>query len=387
MSLTESISELAKHVRSQNEYMTNEEAVRNASVEPFIRLLGFCISNLREVFPEYRVGEKNADYAILHNDKPVIVIETKKATNTLGKDDWEQLAGYFIETKARYGILTNGHNFNIYLETDPGVMSKDPFLVIDLYEFREEMVSDLQHLTKSYLDDEHAAALRQRWRKNTGSAIPVQELFEYPIHAIYLEQRLEAWLVVDSVMNWHKEIIHIRFKGELMSHTEALSKAVHLVNPNGKSSKSAWKFWRFMHPETGEDLPIREICEDVQSGGDLKKLLWHSILQPSGDCMTVVGFHADQVLLAELVREGVEQGNKRNMLTVRLQGKWLTTKGAAIAAIQCVDPAFAGTVKNGLEFWHVIDPDDGKLQQIRHIASKDKPYTDEALRQRILAFA
>ncbi len=96
---------------------------------------------------------------------------------------------------------------------------------------------------------------------------------EVPIFATHKGQRFEATLLVDEIMNWHKKAVMVRFDGELMSSVEAAKKAVRTLNPERKTGKSGLQFWKFIHPVSGEDLPIKVLCDDVQKGGEIRQQL------------------------------------------------------------------------------------------------------------------
>ncbi len=104
-------------------------------------------------------------------------------------------------------------------------------------------------------------------------AAPLSDVVEVPIFAYHKGQRLEATLLVDEVMNYHKRVVYIVFEGERMSCAAATLKALRTVNPNRKTGKSAWLFWHFRHPVSDEEMPIKIIFDDVQNGGPLRQQL------------------------------------------------------------------------------------------------------------------
>jgi predicted type IV restriction endonuclease len=80
MDFIDEIKTLAKNIPSISEKILTEEGTKNALVMPFIRILGYDPFNPNEVNPEYvadvgvKKGEK-IDYAIMKDNKPVILIE------------------------------------------------------------------------------------------------------------------------------------------------------------------------------------------------------------------------------------------------------------------------------------------------------------------------
>ena len=104
---------------------------------------------------------------------------------------------------------------------------------------------------------------------------------------------------------------------------------------------------------------------------------------PSSD-ITVYGYYEGRRFEAELLRKSIGDGLTIGGNQIRYNGKTTWLKNAAVMAIRSVDPSFepTRTYPNGFEFWHVIDPADGKEHMIRYISGWEQ--TDEALRQRVL---
>jgi type I restriction-modification system DNA methylase subunit len=74
---------------------------------------------------------------------PVIVCETKRPSHELGLDDTEQLETYLNGVgSAKYGILTNGHTFQLY-DYDPGERAVN---VIDGFDIEDVATTELDKL-------------------------------------------------------------------------------------------------------------------------------------------------------------------------------------------------------------------------------------------------
>ena len=385
-SLYAQLNGIAERVKAQRSRMTNEPVTCNVSVMPFLRALGHDDEDARQVFPEFGAdprwsGGRSVDYAILSNDKPYVVVEAKSATVNLGATQWEQLYRYFNATDSKYGILTNGLIYEFYSDHDKtNIMDRQPFLTIDMLNLDEQQVADLSPILRSSFPPDRA-------RDCEPSPVPEPDTFEYPIHAHHKGQRLRGMLLVDRVMNWHKQLILVRFMGELRAHTAAKSKAVQSIDRNGKSAVGAWSFWRFVHPVTGEDLPISEICLDVQRDSDLRKQLWESIRdsQPQADAIEVFGRYERHSFKAELLREHLKQRLWGGANCIRYNGEQMTAAIAALRAIQSVSPSHEHdpTRVNGLEFWHLIDPADGSDRPLSVISGHIGDASDDELRQRV----
>ena len=136
-----------------------EEATENALVMPFINfILGYNPFEPSEVVPEFTadVGDKKGekvDYAIMKDGKPIILFECKKHGSLLDSGHASQLYRYFIGTKARFGILTNGIIYQFFTDLDkPNIMDEKPFWEFNLLESEEELIGELKKFTKPSFD-------------------------------------------------------------------------------------------------------------------------------------------------------------------------------------------------------------------------------------------
>ncbi|MCL2789522.1 MAG: restriction endonuclease [Desulfobulbus sp.] len=88
MDFSEAIAVLADRVQKVRNNLNTEEATKTALVMPFIQTLGYDVFNPLEVVPEFiadiagKKGEK-VDYAIIQDDKPIMLIECKCCGVTL----------------------------------------------------------------------------------------------------------------------------------------------------------------------------------------------------------------------------------------------------------------------------------------------------------------
>ena len=221
MSLFDALSKISEQVKAQRDRMTNEAVTRSVSIRPFLRVLGHDADDSRQVFEEFDAdpkwaGGRKVDFAILNNDEPYILLEAKPASGNLGAKNWEQLYHYFNATESRYGILTNGLIYEFYSDRDKtNIMDRQPFLTIDLLNLDARRITDLEPIMRASFPNESGN------EDSASEPNPELDNFEYPIHGVFKGRRHEGTLVVDRVMNWHKQLILVRFKGELMAHTAA----------------------------------------------------------------------------------------------------------------------------------------------------------------------
>lgn len=155
MDFKDEIKQLADRVAKMKDKILTEEATKNAFIMPFINCLGYDIFNPLEVVPEFiadigiKKGEK-VDYAILKNDKPIILIECKHWSADLDPHN-SQLFRYFHTTTAKFGILTNGIMFRFYTDLiEHNKMDDKPFFEFRIDDIKDMQIEKLKEFHKSY---------------------------------------------------------------------------------------------------------------------------------------------------------------------------------------------------------------------------------------------
>ncbi len=159
MDFASKLNELSTMVAQRKGAIKTEEATKTAFVLPFIsKVLGYDIFDPAEVVPEYicdvgtKKGEK-IDYAILRDDNVQMLFECKKIGEDLNINHASQLFRYFHVTNARIGILTNGQKYKFFTDLDnKNKMDEKPFLELDILEIDENIISEVNKLTKASFD-------------------------------------------------------------------------------------------------------------------------------------------------------------------------------------------------------------------------------------------
>lgn len=149
--------QLADRVSSLKEQILTEEATKNAFIMPFIQMLGYDVFNPTEVIPEMdcdlikKKGEK-IDYAIMKDGEPIMLIECKHWKQDLNLHD-NQLKKYFVASKARFGLITNGIIYRFYTDlVKQNIMDDMPFLEVNMENLKESHIEELKKFHKSYFD-------------------------------------------------------------------------------------------------------------------------------------------------------------------------------------------------------------------------------------------
>ena len=151
-----------------NHTIETEEATKTSFVLPFIQMLGYDIFDPSEVVPEFTAdhgtkrGEK-VDYALLIDEKPVILIEAKRYGSNLDEENVSQLFRYFTVTETRFGILTDGIAYRFFSDLEqPNTMDHTPFFEFNMLDFTDQQVRELKLFTRdSFQLSETTDAARQ----------------------------------------------------------------------------------------------------------------------------------------------------------------------------------------------------------------------------------
>jgi len=113
-SLYELVAELNRRIQTHQDMLqANEAMTRYVLIDPLLRALGWETENPAQVHPEYRPGSGSADYALMVEDKPAIMVEAKKLGTPL-RDGVLQGINYCLQQGTPYFAVTDGRNWEVY---------------------------------------------------------------------------------------------------------------------------------------------------------------------------------------------------------------------------------------------------------------------------------
>ena len=132
----------------------NETRTRQVLIDPLLAALGWNVSDPNQVELEYDVRGRRADYALLVDAKPVVVIEAKRLGHQLVDDNSMQVMNYANTAGIDYMVVTNGDEWTMYSVFERGAIE-------------DRVVMELGILRES----SHVNALKSLslWRANVGS--------------------------------------------------------------------------------------------------------------------------------------------------------------------------------------------------------------------------
>nr|DAZ15364.1 MAG TPA: hypothetical protein [Caudoviricetes sp.] len=166
MDFKDTIQQIVEKITKQKDNIATEEATKTSFVMPVIAALGYDVFNPFEVVPEMdcdlvkRKGEK-IDYAIMKDENPILLIECKHCKQNLNLHD-TQLQRYFVASKARFGVLTNGIEYRFYTDLEKvNIMDEKPFLVVNMLDLSDNDIEQLKKFHKSYYNEQDILSTAQ----------------------------------------------------------------------------------------------------------------------------------------------------------------------------------------------------------------------------------
>lgn len=158
MDLIDNLKQISESIDKQKDNVLTEEATKNALIMPFINALGYNVFDPSEVVPEFNANfgtkkDAKVDYAIIIDDKPVILFECKPCNANLDINHESQLFQYFSATESKFGILTNGIDYLFFTDIEePNKMDSKPFFEFNMGDIRPDIVKELKKFTKTAFD-------------------------------------------------------------------------------------------------------------------------------------------------------------------------------------------------------------------------------------------
>ena len=156
--MAETITQAVGQIRSTVLITSLDESATKQSV--VLRMLGLCgwdLFDLSQVAPEYTVGSRRVDYALMPGTANAVFIEAKRLGENLANHQ-QQLLEYCFQEGVRLAVLTNGQTWWLYLPLQPGSWEERRFLTIDLASQEPATVEQrfMEHLSQENVSDGRA---------------------------------------------------------------------------------------------------------------------------------------------------------------------------------------------------------------------------------------
>lgn len=125
MTFAKALDEIRTRLAKFGDHLDNEETTKDVLIRPMIQALGYDTSDPTQVKAEYSVnlpkgGRGRADYVIVHDGKPAIVMECKALGVPLDHKIQQQMLKYARALGAFAGIVTDGDWYLCFANVDDG---------------------------------------------------------------------------------------------------------------------------------------------------------------------------------------------------------------------------------------------------------------------------
>ena len=132
-SLLELVETLKARIDEHDDQLRKSEwLTRYALVDPLLRELGWNTEDPSLVMPEYQSGHGRADYALLGDGKPMMMVEAKKLGTQLRDSVLNQGINYCLMEGTNYFSVTDGQRWEVYETHKPVPIDQKRVVQFDL---------------------------------------------------------------------------------------------------------------------------------------------------------------------------------------------------------------------------------------------------------------
>ena len=126
------VNDLSRRIKTHGTQLrSNEMQTRYALIDPLLRELGWDTSDPSQVTPEYSASGGRADYALLRDGRPVVIVEAKK----LGEDlqgAVNQGIQYCLERGTPHFAVADGQRWEVYETHRPVPIERKKVVSFDI---------------------------------------------------------------------------------------------------------------------------------------------------------------------------------------------------------------------------------------------------------------
>lgn len=326
MSLIERIQAVRQRLREKS--LVNEASVSIGVVLPILDALGWPAFDPSVVAPEYNVGTRRVDFALLTHGRPAVFVEVKQPGLASQAD--RQLFEYAFHEGVPIAILTDGATWHVYLPAMQGSYDDRRVYLLDLLERDpEESAARLQrYLSRDAVESgeafERAQADYKRSRQRKGAEAAIPQAWANLVSEPRLADLLAA--EVESVCGFQPEV------PDLAAFLSSLRPATGVLPVPSDRSKVP-------------DVVVHEPSRQPASPPPRREVPW------SAGSWTGKGV----ALPPGTELRGQHRGSEK---TARVENGKLVYAGRGYASPSAAGNAATGRSTNGWTFWEVKRPGD-----------------------------
>lgn len=283
MDFKDQIKQLSARIDKVKDNIATEEATKNAFIMPFIQALGYDVFDPTEVVPELdcdlvkKKGEK-IDYAIQKDGETIMLFECKHWQQNLNLHE-TQLARYFVSSKAKFGVLTNGIEYRFYSDlSKPNLMDESPFLVVNMLNLKDEQITALRQFHKSYFNLEGILSSASQLKYMSSLKAVIREEFQNPSEDLVrmLAKRVYDGMVTKNVIEQFTELVK-KSLTEYVNDAIADRLNIAMATTETKPEQAADTDELVPAAEEGEDSKIVTTEEEMEGFYIVKAILRNAI--------------------------------------------------------------------------------------------------------------
>ena len=127
------VEKLRQRIQSHRSLLSGSEwLTRYTLIDPLLRELGWDTEDPELVIPEYSSGGGRADYALISNGHPAVIVEAKKLGEPLSLSVISQVLNYCLIEGTAHFAMTDGRRWEIYETHKPVPISEKQVVSFDL---------------------------------------------------------------------------------------------------------------------------------------------------------------------------------------------------------------------------------------------------------------
>lgn len=202
----EAKEEIAKLVKKYEEVKASgklrsysEEETKRGFIEPLFEILGWDISNKKEVSLEETISSKRVDYGFYLNERIKFYLEAKKFSVDLYSEDFaNQAIRYSFNKGAVWAVLTNFETLIIFNAQDiKGKLSDKRFFTINCNEYLEKF-DQLSLLSKKAFENDLLDKEAEKYGKKI-EKVPISSL-------LYKDLQECRKILIDELRQWNSNV-------------------------------------------------------------------------------------------------------------------------------------------------------------------------------------
>ena len=171
MAIEQALSKQAEKVRELKPFIDSTVATKTTFLMPFVNnVLGYDVSDPREVRPEYPVGNgESVDFAIVDGSDFRILVLCESIQHSLSSMRRDQLVRAIHALGADYGILGNGEFFEVFAKGEP-------VFNFNVAQPPSHVITGLKKLSKANYENDYFASASQSSAQNDELVSAIRDL-------------------------------------------------------------------------------------------------------------------------------------------------------------------------------------------------------------------